>query len=254
MELMNLPKEDFADLCKAKRLLEHPSFTARISNLIGKPIEKFFQILPKGWDQLINEATTAALSKALEVAINTFGKEDSFRSHPSNDNWHKMAVIITGGVGGAFGLASTLVELPITTTLILRSIADIARSEGHDIRRFEIQLSCIEVFALGGKRADDDASETGYWSIRAGLASQVAESSPQIFRLISKIASRFSVQVTEEAAAKAVPVVGILSGSLINMAFINHFQSVAKGHFIIKRLENQYGSETIKQLYNECQI
>ena len=40
----------------------------------------------------------------------------------------------SGAIGGAFGLASVAVELPISTTIMLRSIADIARSEGFDVR------------------------------------------------------------------------------------------------------------------------
>ena len=38
----------------------------------------------------------------------------------------------SGAAGGAFGLASLPVELPVSTTIMLRSIADIARAEGED--------------------------------------------------------------------------------------------------------------------------
>jgi len=254
MELTDLPIEDFEDLRAAKRRLENPSLTSQISNLIGRPIEKMIQMLPRNLDQHIDRATTSALLKCLEVAQKTFGKEENQHGYHSKDNLHKLAVLFTGGVGGAFGITAVLIELPVTTTIILRSIADIARSEGHDLTTLDTQLSCIEVFALGGKGKDDDASETGYWFTRAALASQVTESTPQILRLITKIASRFSVQVSEGIAAKAVPVVGIVSGSAINVLFMNHFQNIAKAHFVIKRLENKYGSENIKKLYEECPV
>jgi hypothetical protein len=42
-------------------------------------------------------------------------------------------VATTGGVGGLFGLPALAIELPISTTIMLRSIADIARSEDEDI-------------------------------------------------------------------------------------------------------------------------
>lgn len=254
MELIDLPIEDLNDLRQAKRRLEYPSLTSQISNLIGRPIEKMIKMLPKGWDQQIDHATTSALLKCLEVAQTTFGEAENQPGYHSKDNWHKLAVFFTGGIGGAFGIPATIVELPVTTTIILRSIADIAKSEGHDLTKLEIQLSCIEVFALGGKNESDDASETGYWFTRAALATRVTESTPQILRLVSKIAARFSVQVSEEIAAKIVPVVGIVSGSTINVLFINHFQNVAKGHFVIKRLENKYGSEIIQKLYSECPV
>ena len=42
---------------------------------------------------------------------------------------------ITGGVSGFFGTAALAVELPVTTTLMLRAIADLARHNGEDRRR-----------------------------------------------------------------------------------------------------------------------
>ncbi len=44
-----------------------------------------------------------------------------------------MAAGVTGGVSGFFGLAALPVELPVTTTLMLRAIADIARHNGEDL-------------------------------------------------------------------------------------------------------------------------
>jgi len=43
-----------------------------------------------------------------------------------------------------------VVELPISTAMMLRSIADIAHSQGEDLEDMEARLSCLEVFALGG--------------------------------------------------------------------------------------------------------
>jgi hypothetical protein len=55
--------------------------------------------------------------------------------------------------------------------------------------------------------------------------------------------------VTEQAVAKSIPIVGAASGGLINFLFINHFQSMARGHFIIKRLESKYGTELVREKY-----
>ena len=43
---MNLAKKDIDDLRYAKTILENPSLAARISNLLGTPIEKGFEYLP----------------------------------------------------------------------------------------------------------------------------------------------------------------------------------------------------------------
>ena len=66
---------------------------------------------------------------------------------------------------------------------------------------------------------------------------------------LSAVASRFGVAVTQKAAAQAVPVIGALSGGAVNYAFIEHFQDVARGHFIVRRLERAYGKEPVRREY-----
>ncbi len=80
------------------------------------------------------------------------------------------------------------------------------------------------------------------------------EGAPILVRFISKIAARYSTVVTQQAAVKAMPVVGAVSGGTINLLCMNHFQSMARGHFIIKRLETKYGSEPVREKYAECDI
>ena len=44
--LMPLSDEHLAQLSEAKRLLENPGLAVKITNLVGKPIEKGFELLP----------------------------------------------------------------------------------------------------------------------------------------------------------------------------------------------------------------
>ena len=145
---------------------------------------------------------------------------------------------------------------------MLRSIADIARSEGHDIRSPLTRMSCLEVFALGSKSSVDDAAEGSYWAVRAALAKAVSEaatylaektvieeSAPALLRLVTAIAGRFGVVVSEQAAAKAVPIIGAAGGATINVLFMAHFQDMARGHFIVRRLEAKYGTPMIRAAY-----
>ena len=60
---------------------------------------------------------------------------------------------LAGGFGGLFGAFALPIELPFTTTLMLQSIADIARHYGEDLARPEARLACLEVFALGDPRS-----------------------------------------------------------------------------------------------------
>ena len=61
-----------------------------------------------------------------------------------------------------------------------------------------------------------------------------AEGAPVLVRFIAQIASRFGVVVTQKLAAQAVPVIGALGGAAVNYAFIDHFQEIARAHFVVR--------------------
>lgn len=250
---------DLRCLDGAVRALERPGWTMRLVNLIGMPIEAATRLLPARAGALVTRATHTAVRKALVTAISTMGT-----SHPRPaSRWlHRVAVAGSGGVGGFFGFAGLAVELPISTVIMLRAIADIARSEGEDLGSVEGQLACVQVFALGGPSPVDDASETAYYAVRIALARALSEAAehiaarglagegaPAIIRLISRIAARFDLVVSEKLAAQAVPVVGAASGAAINLLFVNTFQKTAGGHFTVRRLERTYGPEVVRNAY-----
>ena len=164
---MTFEGQDRNDLEAAVELLESPSFVAKVSDVIGEPIEKVVSGLPEKASKKVDAVVHSALVSLMNLAGNTLGDG---RVRPASTITHKLAATVSGAIGGAFGLAALSVELPITTSIILRSIADIARSEGEDLGSIETRLACIEVFALGGAAESDDASETGYYAVRAGLS------------------------------------------------------------------------------------
>ena len=261
---MEISAADRDDLTYAKALLENPSLAARISNFLGTPIEKGIGYLPAKWKDLVQGATEKSLKKALGFAVHTMNT----KSKPTSSNkTHKLLVMATGAGGGSFGLPALAVELPVTTTIMLRSIADIARSEGESVGQLETKLACLEVFALGGSAKSDDSTETGYFFVRATLARTISEAAqyiaekgiategaPVLVRLIAALASRFGVIVSEKVAAQAIPLIGAAGGALINTIFIDHFQSMARGHFIIRRLERQYGKELVRREYDQVNV
>lgn len=261
---MKLNIIDIEGLTYSKQLLEKPIFAARIINVIGLPFEKGFRCLPEKYISRIQEICEKALINALNVAVSTLGDEEDRKQ--SSDTLHKIAVAATGGIGGAFGLLALAIELPISTTIMLRSIADIARGEGENINMIETRLACLSVFALGGK-TDNTAVETGYYAARTILSKAISDAAkyisergvvdqgaPILMRFIAKIASRFGMVVSEKAAATAVPIMGAAGGIMINTIFINHFQNMARGHFIIRRLERKYGEEIVKAEYDRLLV
>ena len=254
-----MTQADLVRLQYAKDLLENPGLAAKLTNVIGQPFEKAFDYLPAKWSDAIQNITRKSLTHALDAAVKTI--HHSEKNHSSN-TLHKFLVAASGGIGGAFGLPALAIELPATTVIMFRSIADIARSEGEDVQRIETRLACLEVFALGGDSEKDNAAESGYYAVKTLLAKQVSEAAkyivekgiaeegaPALIRLIAAIASRFGVTVSQKAAASAVPVIGAAGGALINSIFMDHFQNMARGHFIMRSLERKYGSETIQQKY-----
>jgi len=258
---MDLSEHHLEELREAMQILENPGIVAKITNVIGQPLEKALAFLPKNVHEKIGTITEAALMKAADAAIFTVKDIPNARS---SNWWHKIGVAASGVVGGFFGLPALAVELPVSTTIMLRSVIDIARSQGESVKDPDVKLACLEVFALGGKSEADDASESGYFATRIALAQTMAEAAKQfttktladesasmIVKLISKVAARFSIQVSEKVTAQAVPAIGAAGGAIVNTLFIDHFQDMAKGHFIVRRLEKMYGEETVRTAYEE---
>ena len=257
---MTLSPEDRDALSRATSLLEQPRLATRLTGLIGMPIEQALDLLPAPWSKAVAAATQKSLEAALRAAVMTLGDRPG---GARSDFFHKVAVVTTGAGGGAFGLAGLPVELPLSTTLMLRSIADIARSEGETLESLESRMACLEVFALGGRTKEDDASESAYFLVRAALSRALAdaakfiaekgvvqEGAPVLVRLIAQVAARFGIVVSEKVAAQAVPLLGAAGGGAINALFMSHFQQVAHGHFIVRRLERAYSPEFIRAEYD----
>jgi hypothetical protein len=237
--------------------LEHPHLAARLADYAGQPINTLIKVLPGGLNQRLHNLVQAAVVKCLEVAIDSLDHEPAGTS----DWMDKLMVGVAGGVGGFFGLAALPVELPITTALMLRSIAEIARASGEDLSLLETRLACLEVFALGARGPHDKAG-IGYYATRvllARLASDLAiaisqrgavgASTPVFAKLVGEIVARFGLVVSDLSTASAVPVFGALGGATVNVIFTDHFQRVARGHFTVRRLERVYGEATVRGAY-----
>jgi EcsC protein family len=250
--------QDIEAIRTAVALLENASLAARLTNIVGKPIELIGMALPEGASKVIATATTKGMNAALRVALSTLEN----RPDAASSLLHKALATASGAIGGSLGLVTAPLELPISTIIMLRSIADIARSEGENLADPDAALSCVQVFALGARAGPADAAESGYFVVRGMLAKSITEAArfitergiveegaPILVRFIAQIAARFGVVVTQKLAAQTLPVVGALGGAAVNYAFIDHFQDVARGHFAIRRLERAYGKETVRAHY-----
>lgn len=117
--------------------------------------------------------------------------------------------------------------------------------------------------AAPGDATDERAADLGYFALRSALAQAVSRASSEVaakglaahtstalVNLIQNVAARFSTQVTEQAAAKSLPVIGAALGAGANTLFIDHFQQVAHAHFAIRRLERKYGEAAVQAAWH----
>jgi hypothetical protein len=246
------------DLEQAFVMLERQNFAAWLADYAGQPIERVLNMMPEKANAGFNRAIEAAMLRCLELAVSS--SEPAVKRPPSR-HISSLLVGINGGISGFFGFAALPIELPVTTMLMLRAIADTARHQGEDLSQLEARLACVEVFALGA-RGSGKRMDMGYFASRALLGKLAGEASvylaerglarasaPAVGRLLAEIASRFGVVISERFAASALPVLGAVGGATVNFVFMNHFQRVAHGHFTIRRLERVYGPVTVRRHY-----
>lgn len=265
---MPLTDKDLATLQEAYSTLENPSLAVRLSSAVGMPVEAVTRELgkraPDGVVDVVSKSTHSAIEFVLQSSMRTIRDESQI---PASPGLHKAAAITTGAVGGFFGLSTLVVELPVTTAIMFRSIVDIARAEGEAPGDPETLLNCMQVFAMGSGLSDqDDAAETSYYGVRIALGKALTDamqyvanygvgsaSAPALVRLVAAVAQRFGIVVTQKAMAQTMPVLGAVGGGLVNTIFISHFQDMARGHFVLRGLERKYGAEVIAQAYKNLQ-
>ena len=261
---MELTKSELATLEAAYTKLENPSWWVQLSSAAGMPVEAVTRQLSKKAPEAVVNVVSKSTHKAIEFVMQSSvwtmkGEEQA----PASPKLHKAAAMTTGAVAGFFGLETLIVELPLTTGIMFRSIADIARAEGESPKDPETIMNCMQVFAMGSRLSDkDDAAETSYYGVRVALSKAVTDalqyvashgvgsaSAPALVRFISAVAARFGIVVTQKAMAQTIPILGAVGGGLVNTIFISHFQDMARGHFSIRRLERKYGDGVIKDAY-----
>jgi len=245
-------------LQRAFLVLENPRFAARLAEYAGQPVRRVLRMLPQAANAQLNGVVESAILRCLRLAIDSI--EPASRRRPEAFV-PTVLVGLSGGLSGLFGAAALPLELPVTTTIMLRAIAEIARYAGEDLSTLEARLACVEVFALGAG-GSDSRFDVGYFASRILLSKFASDASalllergiagtsaPAVNRLVVEIASRFGIVISERVAAGAVPVLGALGGATLNVIFMNHFQRIARGHFTVRRLERRYGVDVVRRYY-----
>ena len=126
---MDLTRSELATLKDAYATLENPSLAIRISSAVGMPVEAVTRELGKRAPDVIVEAVSKSTHKAIEFVLQSSMRSIKAEEQaPASPRLHTAAAMTTGAVAGFFGLETLIVELPLTTGIMFRSIADIARA------------------------------------------------------------------------------------------------------------------------------
>jgi hypothetical protein len=271
-----IPPEEVEFVERAANYLENPGFVVKLADLFGVPMEGLLAIAPGKFAKAVHLALLRALDVALFSLTRSVRPATSFRSCEGKAWWagyrHTATTAMAGGAAGLFGTPGLVLELPISTCVMLRSIGAIARQYGEDLREAPVRLECLSLFATGGPTSADDDMDASWLTVRASLDSLVKHAAryvahtpateivtsirngtaPALIKLISKISGSYETAVAEKLMAQTVPVIGAVGGATVNVLFTEHFNAVARYHFGLRNLQRRWGTEVIEAIYAEA--
>lgn len=220
----------------AKRYSDANGLMMKLVNLAAGKLESGLSVLPAGVKKQLDDVTKLALKASYEAAawtnVDTGSRGIMSRAAGklSGDQVHKAAAVATGAAGGLGGVGTTVVEIPVTISLIFRSVQNIAAQYGEDPSSTEVKLECIKVFGTGAISGDLDDIDTGFVGAKIIITGGAAE------KLIASIAPKFAAMMTNKLAAQTVPVLGAITGAGINYAFVEYYQQMAHVRFGLRKV------------------
>ena len=198
----------------------------QVLGLIGTQAENLIEMLTAQVRSGLERATAAALEQSFNAAAAT--RRGRIADAP---DWLTRAIAIgTGAAGGFGGLPSALAELPVTVTVLLRAIQDVAAEHGFDPAAENVQFDCVHVFTAAGPLADDDSADLGFLTVRMALTGRAMNA------VIARVAPRLALVMGQKLAAQAVPVLGAVAGAATNYAYTSYYQDMAHVHFGLRSL------------------
>ena len=255
---MSLSTEHLSQLTGAKALLENDGLPAKIGGLFGISVGNAAELLPADWPAHCTAIAHDTVMLALRGMLMTLGiGDDIFPPLPR----FAAAMRAHDRVAGLPGLA---LELPVSVMLLCRSIADIAHANGEQADNLRTRLACLESLALGEAGADHGA---GYFATRDALTApteraadylsntfMVDDASPELDGYVAVVALRFRRQIETQAAAEAALDIGAHYTSAVKLLLIDHFSDIARGHFVVRRLERLYGMQEVRAPYERIRV
>ncbi|WP_415129999.1 EcsC family protein [Paracoccus sp. (in: a-proteobacteria)] len=214
----------------ARRYLKAGGVAMELLNAVGGRAEGLIEKLPAPVRKRMDGVTHAALDRAFDAASRSRGMV-----RDRGDWFNRVLSTASGAAGGLAGLAGAAMELPVTVTLLLRAILDIAAEHGFDPDSDAVRHEALHVFASAGPLAQDEGADLGLLAARMTITGQTIQT------LIAKVAPRLSASLAQKLAAQAVPILGAVAGAGINYSFTRYYQEIARVQFGLMRLSQESG-------------
>lgn len=172
------------------------------------------------------------------------------------------ATTMAEGIPGAQLVIPSLILTDVTSsmTLLSRHTCRIATAYGYPSKRPENLPHLMAAMA-----PQSDTSDEGYLALKTAVVTSIRESSqfmartasavvdrqmlereaPQMIRLLTYVADRLGIVVTQKELGVLVPIAGAVLNSSINVAFQQVGHQTAKDYFRRVILEDRYGEELV---------
>lgn len=208
----------------------------RFLNKFGGQVENQLELLPGG----LRDGIEGLAAQLLEQSYRAAARIGGTRVVPKADGrLHRLAAMASGAAGGAAGLASAVVELPATVTLIFGAMQKVAAEYGYDPQSEEVRLLCLDILGSGGPGRQDDGVNTTFLGARLGITGTTLSA------IIARVAPRFGAVLGQKLASQAVPVLGAAAGAGVNYLFMDYYQEMARVRFGLKRLAETHGEAVV---------
>lgn len=231
----------------------------RVTAIFGRRIDNIRNSLSQTGARIGGPAWTGLVQRAQDMIEDTLWSSYNYAvfgleavpefarpKQPRANRLHRLATAASGAASGFAGFPGVIFDIPFTTMTILRSIAEVARDSGEDLSAEDTRRACLEVLAFGGPDNADDETELGYWATRLGVNHLT------INMLIKSAAGRFGMVISDKIMAQAVPVAGAVTGGLLNYAFTEYYQKMARVHFCLRTLERRSGETlALRQCFDQ---
>ena len=151
----------------------------------------------------------------------------------------RHAHLVSGAIGGAFGVTGALAEMPVSLILFLQAIREEAEAAGLDPARDAVRMAGLDILLRGQVVGIEEALDLSFLNARLGL------SGPMVSGWAARLVPQLAPVLGQRLAAGAVPVVGALGGALANGAWGARYRGLARVRFGLMALAEIHGAGAV---------